>query len=482
MFLNWLLELKNRHMRTKIILIIDLETLSEISGLMKGLPNVEIYHVLYLTYSQQRNIIQLMTFHPFLQTLKVHSVDDFQHFFPNYLKNYHRKQVNVSCMLAAPFIESSSKKLQATGIDIRLLSSFGRVHNIQFNALLSFHSRKRAFHFHKKAIESGSVIWLNRLTWKKLSKYEILLPDLIDFVIIAPRGAPLTIPEIFLRPLTFASWMLVLVIVLVSFLVMWNTGQYFRNDLILLPFCGIERYNLNETRELEKMIVVGLMVFYFLIQSGYESIIISLISEVPFHPDIETLDHLREKSMPVILNDHSNLDFFKILLEEKNISFILDTSSMFTSLGNNLSMVHNRRSASNIIHFPGFYDKYHNRKKYNILQESFSPYPACFTFLKRSMMQEIFHKHILTVFESGLFLVWYSQRQQMFTKHTNKEGDNEDSDIVKFNDLAPFWAVVGIGWTLSIVVFMLERFTNLSMGLKLKAPKRNVNENQWSYY
>ncbi|XP_040161481.1 uncharacterized protein LOC120899558 [Anopheles arabiensis] len=153
---------------------------------------------------------------------------------------------------------------------------------------------------------------------------------------------------------------------------MWNTGQYFRNDLILLPFCGIERYNLNETRALEKMIVVGLMVFYFLIQSGYESIIISLISEVPFHPDIETLDHLREKSMPVILYDRENQEFFKTLLEEKNIT-----------------------------------------------------------------------------------------RQQRNTKHTNIEGGNEDGDIIKFDDLAPFWAVIGIGWTLSVVVFMLERFTNL---------------------
>ncbi|XP_061519141.1 uncharacterized protein LOC133394127 [Anopheles gambiae] len=136
---------------------------------------------------------------------------------------------------------------------------------------------------------------------------------------------------------------------------MWNTGQYFRNDLILLPFCGIERYNLNDTRALEKMIVVGLMVFYFVIQSGYESIIISLISEVPFHPDIETLDHLKEQNMP---------------------------------------------------------------------------------------------------------------------------GENEDGDIVKFNDLAPFWTVVGIGWTLSIVVFMLERFTNLSMELKLKAPQREPYGNE----
>uniref|UniRef100_A0A6E8WD25 Ionotropic glutamate receptor L-glutamate and glycine-binding domain-containing protein n=1 Tax=Anopheles coluzzii TaxID=1518534 RepID=A0A6E8WD25_ANOCL len=470
-FINWFVELTKAYMRTKIILIIELDTPSQISGLIKGLPNVEIYHVLYLTYNQKRHTIQPMTFHPFLQTLKVHSVDDFQHFFPNYQRNYYGKQVNVSCMLAIPFIESSFTNSRVAGIDIHLLSTFASVHNIQFNVIVSFHPKKGAMKFLRKATESRSVIWLNRVTWKVYTKYGVPVPDLIEFVIIAPRGAPLTIPEIFLRPLTFASWMLVLVIVLFSFLVMWNTGQYFRNDLILLPFCGIERYNLNETRALEKMIVVGLMVFYFLIQSGYESIIISLISEVPFHPDIETLDHLREKSMPVILYDRENQDFFKTLLEEKNITVIVDSSSMFTNLGSNVSMVHNKRSALNMIHFSGFYDLKYNRKKYSILQDSFAPHPACFTFFKRSMMQEIFHKHVTTVFESGLFLHWYSHRQHMYTTRTSKEGENEDGDIVKFNDLAPFWAVVGIGWTLSIVVFMLERFTNISMELKLKAPQ-----------
>uniref|UniRef100_A0A2Y9D2A2 Ionotropic receptor n=1 Tax=Anopheles gambiae TaxID=7165 RepID=A0A2Y9D2A2_ANOGA len=478
MFLKWFAELTKAYMRTKIILITELETPSQISGLMKVLPNIEVFHVLYLTYSQKRNVLQPMTFHPFLQTLKVHSIDDLKNFFPNYQKNYHGKQVNVSCMLASPFVESSLTNNQAAGIDIRLLSTFGRVHNILFNVIVSFQTKNSAIQFHKKATESRSVIWLNRLRWRSFKKFEVPVPDLIEYVIIAPRGTPLTIPEIFLRPLTFASWMLLLVIVLVSFLVMWNTGQYFRNDLILLPFCGIERYNLNETRALEKMIVVGLMVFYFLIQSGYESIIISLISEVPFHPDIETLDHLREKSMPVILYDRENQEFFKTLLEEKNITVILDSSDLFTSVRSNVSMVHNRQSAMNIIHHPLNYDSSYNRKKYSILKDSFVPHPTSFTFFKRSMMQEIFHMHVLTVFESGLLLVWYSQRQQRNTKHTNIEGGNEDGDIVKFDDLAPFWAVIGIGWTLSVVVFMLERFTNLSMELKLKAPHLKAVGNQ----
>ena len=166
-----------------------------------------------------------MTFHPFLQTLKVHSVDDFQHFFPNYQRNYYGKQVNVSCMLAIPFIESSLTNSRVAGIDIHLLSTFASVHNIQFNVIVSFHPKKGAMKFLRKATESRSVIWLNRVTWKVYTKYGVPVPDLIEFVIIAPRGTPLTIPEIFLRPLTFASWMLVLVIVLFSFLVMWLMFQ-----------------------------------------------------------------------------------------------------------------------------------------------------------------------------------------------------------------------------------------------------------------
>uniref|UniRef100_A0A6E8WBA8 Ionotropic glutamate receptor L-glutamate and glycine-binding domain-containing protein n=1 Tax=Anopheles coluzzii TaxID=1518534 RepID=A0A6E8WBA8_ANOCL len=476
---NWLIQVAKRHTRMKIIFVVKFEKQTAINTLMKAMSDVEYHNVLYLAYNQERNIILPMTYHPFRQMVKVHPLDDFQHFFP-YHGNYYGRQVNVSCLAASPYIDSGISSKQVAGIDIQLLTTFGHVHGIKFRVLVMYYPKKAAHHFLKKSYECKSVLWLNRITWKGFLKSSVPVPDLVDYVIIAPRGAPLTIPEIFLQPLTFASWMLLLVIVLISFLVMWNTGQYFRNDLLLLPICGIERYNLNETEPLEKIIVVSLMVFYFLIQSGYESIIISLISEVPFHPDIETLAHLRDNHIPVILYERDNREFFSSLLEEKNVTVILNNSTMVNSLHSGAALIHNRQSGTILVDLPGYFDSTHNRKKYNLLQDTFSAHPIVFPFLRRSMIQEIFHKHVFKVFESGLFLHWSLKRIKLAQKDANAEGENEDSDIVKFNDLAPFWAIVGVGWTLSIVVFMLERFTNVSMELKIKSMRykqqhRNYN-------
>uniref|UniRef100_A0A182QP89 Uncharacterized protein n=1 Tax=Anopheles farauti TaxID=69004 RepID=A0A182QP89_9DIPT len=110
---------------------------------------------------------------------------------------------------------------------------------------------------------------------------------------------------------------------------MWNSDQYFRNDLILLPFCDLERYNLNETKTFEKILVISLMVFYFLIQSGYESIIISLISDVPYHPDIETLAQLKESKLSVEIGAK---EFIIDYLEEQNFTMILANKAFNFSL------------------------------------------------------------------------------------------------------------------------------------------------------
>ncbi|XP_049301291.1 uncharacterized protein LOC125774959 [Anopheles funestus] len=389
----------------------------------------------------------------------------------DYQKNYYGKQINVSYMLASPFVYSALTNTKVYGIDIFLLVTFGRRANIQFNPIPTVYHKKEKQKFLKKAKEINSVIWLNRVTWRTVPKSFVTVPDLVQYVIVAPRGQPLTIPEIFLRPLSLASWTLMLIIVVISFLVMWNSGQYFRNDLILLPFCGLERYNLNETKPLEKIIILSLMVFYFLIQSGYESIIISLISDVPFHSDIETLQQLKENQLPVMLYERDNIEFFKPLLEQKNVTVKVIVSDMLNGLQSDAAALHNDRTGINLINYPGFYDVTHNRKKYNILKETFSAHPSGFTFLKRTMLQELFEKHIHNVFEGGFFLHWSYWFQKKPQKGIDVGVENEDSDIVKFGDLAPFWVVIGIGWTLSIFVFILEKFTNLRMAFEMKAPR-----------
>ena len=125
---------------------------------------------------------------------------------------------------------------------------------------------------------------------------------------------------------------------------------------------------------------------------------------------------------------------------------------MFEFLSSTNAVVQNRRAAVEVRHARKYYYFTHNRKKFAILKETFSPLPLHFTILRRTIVQKIFEKHIQVIFESGLFLNWSRHR--------------------------PFWAVVGIGLTLSVGVFLLERFTNLNMQFEMMTAHQTNNSNE----
>ncbi|KFB38542.1 hypothetical protein ZHAS_00005819 [Anopheles sinensis] len=313
----------------------------------------------------------------------------------------------------------------------------------------------------------SALIWLNRMTLKGFIKQSVTTPDMGEYVIIVPRGQRLTIPETFLRPLTTSAWILVIATVLVSFLVMWNFNRYFRNDLILLPVCGIERYNLNQTHFGEKFVVLGLMVFYFLLQSGYESIIISLISDAPYHRDILTFEQLRESKLPVTVADRHDLDFFLPLFQQYQLPFQNGTTLVTANLQTNEASLHDYRSGKMLSNNPDFYDHINERNRFNILKDTISALPSSYIFSKRSRVQETFERHMHTIFEAGLISRW----AQTAGIKVRVPPPSEDSELVKFGDLAPFWAVIGVGWCVSLFVFLLERFTTLQLEVKHKAPR-----------
>ncbi|KFB38539.1 hypothetical protein ZHAS_00005815 [Anopheles sinensis] len=273
-FIRWLDQIAKQHMRMKLIIATDIQNRLMMEKLIRAILKTEHHETVSMIHDHARNETRVFTYHPYRKKHVTHRIDEYHTFFPDYHRNFHRKPVVVCGMPAAPYINAHPASKNISGIDVGMLKDIGQVVNINFQIKIYFITRKQITKFLKIVDETGALIWLNRMTLKKTLKHSVTTPDLSEYVIIAPRGQRLTIPETFLRPLTKTAWILVIVMIVVSFLVMWNFNRYFRNDLILLPVCGIERYNLNQTHFAEKLIVLGLMVFYFLLQSGYESIII----------------------------------------------------------------------------------------------------------------------------------------------------------------------------------------------------------------
>uniref|UniRef100_A0A182MG29 Uncharacterized protein n=1 Tax=Anopheles culicifacies TaxID=139723 RepID=A0A182MG29_9DIPT len=164
---------------------------------------------------------------------------------------------------------------------------------------------------------------------------------------------------------------------------------------------------------------------------------------------------MKDRQLPVVLHERDNIKFFKTLFEQNNVTAIVVKSDMVKAMRKDVAMVQNFRSALNLVNWALSYDVTHNRKRFNILKETFAAHPSGFAFLKRTMLQEMFEQHIHTVFEGGFFLYWALQHQTKSQMSLNFGDD--DSDIVKFGDLAPFWVVVGVGWTITKFVKVSEK-------------------------
>lgn len=78
--------------------------------------------------------------------------------------------------------------------------------------------------------------------------------------------------------------------------------QSFRKDIIMLQVCGLERYNLNDTKIIEKVLLMGLTILIFLTTSAYEAKVMSSLTEWPRTPDIKTIDELIKSGRKVSAN------------------------------------------------------------------------------------------------------------------------------------------------------------------------------------
>ncbi|KFB38540.1 hypothetical protein ZHAS_00005816 [Anopheles sinensis] len=458
-------------MRMKIIIATDIQNRPIREKLIRAILKTEHHETVFFILDHKLNETRAITYHPYRKKYATPRIDEYHTFYPDYHRNFHNKPVIACSMPAAPYIIANPGSMIASGIDFAMLQVIGKMANIKFLIKIDFVTMAQTAKFLKIFNKTGALIWLNRITLKKTVKSSVTTPDMSEYVIIAPRGQRLTIPETFLRPLTKAAWILVIAMVVVSFLVMWNFNRYFRNDLILLPVCGIERYNLNQTHFAEKLIVLGLMVFYFLLQSGYESIIISLMLDVPYHRDILTFEQLRDGKLPVVVADRHDIHFFMPLFKHYQLPIENGTTLLKVNLQIDKATLHDYRSGKMLIDDVFFYDRINERKRFNLLQDTISAHPTSYVFRHRTRVQETFERHMHTIFEVGLLIHWAQIFQKLKDSRLKVSPPSEDSDLVKFGDLAPFWAVIGVGWSVSIFVFLLERFTTLQLEVKLKAPR-----------
>lgn len=302
--------------------------------------------------------------------------------------------------------------------------------------------------FNDIILDTFSIQELDAITMPRL--------DVSSFVILTPRGAHFGVEELLVAPFSLAVWIVLILFVVTLKFVETYFSTFFRNDLILLPLCGLERQNFLKTSRIERITLTALIIFFFIILSVYEVKIMTLMTNRPRHADVKSIEDLSRKGIKVWCPPHKlspgdeknlNLDFESMDNESKTLdgihTYLFDEQSallfehmcggntelysLYIILGEKLRMF----IIGNVIFNPTLMEPF--RLTHESLIES-----GIHRFLREGLISH-------TV--GGLHTYKSYQQKQQVTSMLNIE------------DLLPAWLVLGVGNGIGFCVFLLEKLT-----------------------
>ncbi|KAL1398200.1 hypothetical protein pipiens_009157 [Culex pipiens pipiens] len=281
-------------------------------------------------------------------------------------------------------------------------------------------------------------------------------PIPFDNVFLAPSGRSLNIAELFLRPFQTELWFLFFVGIIVIKLVSILVPNTFKNDPLLLPICGFERYDLNQAGRNEKVVMLSLIVLFFFISNAYETKIISLMSSKPRITLVTTLQDILDSKTPVKADYKLALKFpmfnsvYLYLNSSQTSEQQLDGTSVYLTNGFVGSLLVQR--AIN-------WDYESNQPRYKVMEQKLAMGVGFYPVPVRSALKHHLGFVQKALFEAGFLARWRHQWIVLSNARyvaTTPEGVNPGADILSFADLVPAWFVVLCGTVISGVGFVAE--------------------------
>ncbi|KXJ83599.1 hypothetical protein RP20_CCG004735 [Aedes albopictus] len=287
-------------------------------------------------------------------------------------------------------------------------------------------------------------------------------------VILAPRGRPLNIFEMFIKPFSWEVWSTLVLILVAVEIISWIFPSLFKNDPILLLVCGFERQDLHHANTRERMIFLPLVMFFFLITSVYETKITSYMMQMPSMPDIHTMQELIQSGLKVKVKLSNNR---KILSDELLGSVVVNSSDSLLHLDGVHAYLADVSEAENVVRMLDNYDFELERPMYNILTERRRMDLYLYWIPYCTPLLETLYFTQKTFYEAGLWNRWMSLDWKSFDAQLTKNRDravNSHYQFLSFKDLVPAWIAISSGFLTSGVLFLLEcavgRFRSVKNG------------------
>nr|NP_001345559.1 ionotropic receptor 147 [Aedes aegypti] len=300
----------------------------------------------------------------------------------------------------------------------------------------------------------------------------------LSHVIIVPQGRQYTVIEIFTKPFTWKSWTTIMILLFLVEAISAIVPTSIRNDPILLSVCGLERYNLHRASIGEKLIMLFLILFFFVVLNAYETKIISFMINKPSIGQIRTLQELRTSGIKVKADMRGNPDIVNDTLIGSLL--IQDNTKPFTSkLDGENAYLMNSMLASFAISLWSNYDFKLLRPKYVVIDERKATAVHMYWFDPRSPYSEIFQYTLKVFFESGLLSKWDEDYYQKF--HTADRAKNRHlmeayfnrSELVAFSDLTWIWIAWSVSLTFSLLTLVAELLVVASKRSRIDSMDRN---------
>nr|NP_001345275.1 ionotropic receptor 144 precursor [Aedes aegypti] len=291
------------------------------------------------------------------------------------------------------------------------------------------------------------------------SQYRMLFCVIpISRMILVPQGRPYNAIEMFTKPFTWETWTVLLLTLLLIETLSYIFPTLYKNDPILLLVCGFERYNLHYASIKEKVTLLPMMIFFFLMFNAYGTKMIAFMTDKPSVGNIKTLNELAKSDLKIM----TDLELDKRLKNDSLLGPLMvhkPISSDNLQLDGEHAHLSTNLEAAFLVSLRRNYDFKLHRPKYVIINEIKSTSVVTYWIGMKTPFAEAFYYTQKVFFEAGLFHWWQNELMDMIaardrTDHTAV--DVEGSGMLTFDDLTSTWAVFAIGLCVSLVVLGLE--------------------------
>ncbi|XP_049281313.1 uncharacterized protein LOC125762831 [Anopheles funestus] len=277
----------------------------------------------------------------------------------------------------------------------------------------------------------------------------------VFWAVLVPRAKPKSIVSVLIDPFDMYTWITYFILVLTMAISLVLFGEFLGRrhfveivlELIMISIAGPSR---TYGGSFENRLITIFCLMGIVLISSYQSLVISFMSYVRYHPEIDTLADIEERCL---FKDDKDARFLNLRTYpngtfpglDKVCSFEMgrDNEQRTVTLASKLALGSHETDVIDYISYRVAHYRHANFKFYD--------YQMC--YIIRPHLHKVFKFYIQAILESGIYDHYYSMKSQPAWVY--KQVTFVDR-VVKVGDLTLLWYAYACGTLLSVVCFVVE--------------------------